>query len=63
MIVCANQNKICVGKVGNAISKLYASQATKNFLVNGSAEPVGGTLSWRRGKWMKPRNKTVSDMF
>ena len=41
VIVCANQNKICVGEVGNAISKLCACQAAKNVLVDGSAEPVG----------------------
>ena len=41
MIVCANQNKTCVGEVGNAISKLCICQATKYMLVNGSAEPLG----------------------
>ena len=37
----------------------------KNVLVSGSAEPVGvgGTLGWRKGKWMKPRSKTFSDML
>ena len=32
---------MCVGKVGNAISQLCASQAAKNVLVNSSTEPVG----------------------
>ena len=32
---------MCIGKIGNAISKSCTSQATKNMLVNGSAEPVG----------------------
>ena len=41
VIVCTNQNKMCVGEVGNAISKLCTSRATKNVLVNGPAEPVG----------------------
>ena len=35
----------------------------KNVLVSGSAEPVGGTLGWRKGKWMKPRSKIFSDML
>ena len=30
---------MCVGEVGNAISKLCTSQATKNILVDGSDEP------------------------
>ena len=33
---------MCVDKVGNAISKLCARHATKNVLVNGSAEPLLG---------------------
>ena len=41
MIVSANQNKMYVGEVGNAISKLSTRQATKNVLVNGCAESVG----------------------
>ena len=35
-----NQRIICVDKAGNAISKLYASQVTKNVLVDCSAEPL-----------------------
>ena len=35
----------------------------ENVLVSGSAEPVGGTLGWRKGKWMKPRSTTFSDML
>ena len=41
MIVCANQNKMCIDEVGNGISRLCTGQTTKNMLVNGSAEPVG----------------------
>ena len=39
VIVCANQNKMCVGELGNAISKLCAGRATKNVLEDGSTEP------------------------
>ena len=39
MIVCANQKKMCVSGAGHAISKLFAGQATKYLLVDGSAEP------------------------
>ena len=63
MIVCANQNKMCVGKEGNAMSKLCTSHATKILLVNDSDESVGGTRGWRKGKWMMPRNETFSDIF
>ena len=37
--VCSNQNKVCVGEVGNAISILCTGNATKNVLMDGSAEP------------------------
>ena len=64
MKVCANQNKICVGGGRNAISKLCTINATKNVLVDGSAEPSSrGILVWRRGKWIKHRNETSSDIF
>ena len=64
MKVCANQNKICVGKGGNAISQLCTIKATKNVLVDGSAEPSSrGILVWRRDKWIKHRNETSSDIF
>ena len=39
--VCSNQNKLVGGKAGNVISKLCTGQATKNGLVNCSAEPLG----------------------
>ena len=35
------ENKMAGGKASNKISKLCTSQATKNVLVDGSAEPVG----------------------
>ena len=42
---------MCADKADNAISKLCADQATKNVLVDGSAEPCyGGTLGWSKGK-------------
>ena len=40
MMVCGNQNRMCVGEAGNAISLLCAGQVTKNVLVvDGFAEP------------------------
>ena len=64
MKVCANQNKICVGEAGNVTSNLCADKATKNVLVDGSAEPSSrGILVWRRGKWIKHRNETCLDIF
>ena len=36
------------GEASDAISKLYAGQATKNVLVIGSAEPMGA--HWDREK-------------
>ena len=39
--VCSNQNKVVGGEAGNLISKLCTNLATKNGLVNRSAEPLG----------------------
>lgn len=52
---------MCVGEVGNAISKLCPDQATEYGLVSGSDEPVVGILGWRKIKWMKRRCVTVSE--
>ena len=42
-----NKKKYLSGEAGYAISKLCAGQATKNVLVDRSAEPYGGTLQWK----------------
>ena len=50
---------MCVGEVGNAISKLCAGQATKNVLVNGSAEPVGAHWDGEKANGSSSETKPV----
>ena len=61
-------NMVCklaafIGVSSKVLMPLLLWYEGKNLLVSGSAEPVGGTVGWRKGKWMKPRSKTFSDML
>ena len=48
-----------VGKVDNAISKLYAGHATKNVLMNDSNEPVGYTLGLEKRQMDEAQNRNI----
>ena len=64
-MVCANQSRMSVGEAGNAISLLCAGQATKNVLVDGSAEAccqMGAHETWKETKLVQtyPNWKCIS---
>ena len=61
-------NMVCklaafIGVSSKVLMSLLLGCEGKDVLVSGCAEPVGGTLSWRKGKWMKSRSKLFSDML
>ena len=55
-MVCANQNRMCAGEAGNAISLLCAGQATKNGLV------VDALLSLAT-RWGRMKHETKRNLF
>ena len=55
-------NMVCklaafIGVSSKVMMPLLLGYEGKHVSVCGYAEPVVGTLGWRKGKWMKPRSK------
>ena len=55
-------NTICklaafIGVSSKVLMPLLLGYEGKNASVSGYAEPVLGTLGWRKGQWLKPRSK------
>ena len=62
-IVLKPKQKYLWAEAGHPNSKLCASQATKNGLVDRSAEPEGAHWDGKMVKKMEPRNETYSDII